>query len=121
MRGNGRVIPAALAAVTACSALALAAVSAAGAATAATTDGAGHSRTARPAAAAATAPVIIFLRNAETGAASPVGSAKRLDLVRAAQAPYLAWLARLGATGVHRYRLGRALRGRGPRAPGGGP
>ena len=76
--------------------------------------GRGTPRLATSARATATAPVIIFLRNAGTGAAGPVGSARRLDLIRAAQAPYLARLARLGATGVHRYQLVDAIAARVP-------
>ena len=108
MRGNRRVISAALAAASAGCSLALTAT-AAGPAAAATAGG-----TARPAAAgraAAGAPVIIFLRNPLAGAASPVG---RLAQIRAAQAPYLDRLARLGATGVHGYRLADAIAARVP-------
>src|ERR1700722_3783034 len=108
MRGNGRVIPAALVAAGACSVLALAAVSAAGPARAAT--GAATS-----AGAGLSAPVIIFLKNQPAAAAgSPAGPAMRLAQVRAAQVPYLAGLARLGATGVHGYRLVNAIAARGP-------
>src|SRR5579864_2792395 len=108
MRGNRRVISAALAAASAGCSLTLAAATA-GPAAAATAGGA-----ARPAAAgqaAATAPVIIFLRSPLAGAASPVG---RLAQIRAAQAPYLARLVRLGATGVHGYRLADAIAARVP-------
>src|SRR3984957_17549374 len=108
MRGNGRVIPAALVAAGACSVLALAAVSAAGPARAAT--GAATS-----AGAGLSAPVIIFLKNQPAAAAgSPAGPAMRLAQVQAAQVPYLARLARLGATGVHGYRLVNAIAARVP-------
>src|ERR1700722_4000243 len=107
MRGNGRVIPAALVAAGACSVLALAAGSAAGpplAATgAATSAGAGLS-----------APVIILIKNQPAAAGIPAGSAMRLAQVQAAQVPYLARLARLGATGVHGYRLVNAIAARVP-------
>ena len=111
MRGNGRVISAALAAASAGCSLTLAAT-AAGPATAATSAG-----TARPAAAGqatAAAPVIIFLRNPPAGAASQAGPAGRLAQIRAAQVPYLARLAGLGATGVHGYRLADAIAARVP-------
>jgi hypothetical protein len=109
MRGNGRVISAARAA-GACSALTLA-VAAAGPAAAVTTGGAVH-----PAAgpAAGAAPVIIFLKDPRAEAPSPAGPAGRLALKRAAQAPYLAQLARLGATSVHGYRLANAIAARVP-------
>ena len=115
MRGNGRVVSAALAAAGACSALTLAAAAtatAAGPAAAAAASGAAHPAAAGQAAAAA--PVIIFLRKPLADAASPVGSAGRLAQIRSAQAPYLARLARLGATGVHSYRLADAIAARVP-------
>src|ERR1700722_1080965 len=111
MRGNGRVISAARAA-GACSALTLA-VAAAGPAAAVTTGGAVHPA-AGPATgpAAAAAPVLIFLTAPRAEAPSPAGPAGRLALIRAAQAPYLAQLARLGATSVHGYRLANAIAAR---------
>jgi hypothetical protein len=121
MRGNGRVIPAALAAVSACSALALAAVATAGpaAASAAAPAGDGLSQPAGSAGATttgagATTPVIVFLRNQPSAAGSPAGSAARLAQVRAAQAPYLTRLALLGATDLHGYRLVNAIAARVP-------
>ena len=73
---------------------------------------------ARPAAAAPPAaeavPVIIFLKDHATGAGNPVGPAGRLAPSRAAQAHYLARLTRLGATGVHGYRLADAIAARVP-------
>lgn len=108
MRGNGRVISAALAAAGAGCSLTLAA---AGPAAVAAPDGAARPAVARP---AATAPVIIFLKGPATGAADPIGLTGRLAQVRAAQAPYLARLARLGATGVHGYRLADAIAARVP-------
>ena len=108
MRGNGRVISAALATASACSMLTLAAAAAGPAAAA------GAARQASAGPPAATAPVIIFLKNPLAGAASPVGPAGRLAQVQAAQAPYLARLARLGATGVHGYRLADAIAARVP-------
>jgi hypothetical protein len=109
LRGNGRVISAALAAVGACSALTLGAAGP----TAAATDGAARQASARPAV-AATAPVIIFLKNQGARAAALAGPAGRLAQVRAVQAPYLARLARAGATGVHGYRLVDAIAARVP-------
>jgi hypothetical protein len=105
MRGNERVLPATLATVGACSALALTAVTTAAGPAAAKVTGT-----------AATAPVIIFLKNPQTAAESPLSAAGRLAQVRAAQAPYLARLAQLGAAGVHGYRLVNAIAARVPAA-----
>jgi hypothetical protein len=110
MRGNGRVISAALATAGACSALTLAAATATRPAAAA--DVPARAAAVRPA--TATAPVIIFLKDQRTGAGIPVGSAGRLALIQAEQGPYLARLARLGATSVHGYRLVNAIAARVP-------
>src|ERR1700727_729499 len=101
MRGNGRLITAAITAGGACLGLTvgLAAAPAAGAgcarvsggvaagprAAAASTDGPARPASATPAAAAATAPVIIFLKSQVARAAAPSGAAGRLAQVRAAQ------------------------------------
>ena len=114
MRRNGRVISAALAPVAASSALALAAVSAATVpALAASTAAAGPTVLAKE---GGTEPVIIFLKNQLAGPSSSIRSAQRLDLVQAAQAPYMGQLQQLGATGVHGYRLADAISARVPQS-----
>ncbi len=111
MRGNRRVISAALA--TACAGCSVALIVGA-AEPAATAAASGAARPVAGPAAAGAAPVIIFLNDHATGAGNPVGPAGRLARIRTAQVPYLALLTRLGATGVHRYRLAAAIAARVP-------
>ena len=112
MQGNGRVTSAALAAAGACTALTLAAAAATAWPAAAAANGGARTAVAGPG--AATAPVIIFLKDHPTEAANSAGPAGRLAMFRAAQAPYLRRLTRLGATGVHGYRLADAIAARVP-------
>jgi hypothetical protein len=111
MRGNRRVISAALVPAAACSALALIAVSA----------GAGPAQAAaatRASAAGSTAngtePVIIFLKNQFADTGTSIRSGQRFTLLQAAQAPYLGQLQQDGATDVHSYRLANAIAARVP-------
>ena len=119
MRGNRRVISAALATAGVCSALALAgrrgaAATATAPATAAAPAGRGRGRAPGGGRAGRHRAGHHLPQEPATGAADPSARPGALRQIRAAQAPYLARLARLGATGVHGYRLVDAIAARVP-------
>src|ERR1700761_3224537 len=115
MRGSGRAISSVLASAGAC-ALTLAVVSAGPVLAITAPAPAVSAKSAAPAKATGTVPVIIFLKNQWPGAGSRVRSDKRSALIQAAQAPVLGQLRALGASGVLGYHLVDAIAARVPAA-----